>query len=171
MKVVNLFAEPGAGKSTTAAGLFFLMKCAGYNVELATEYAKDLVWEERKWTFNDQLYITAKQNHKLERLRGKVSYVITDSPILLGLVYKRDSDFPSFDNLLYEVFDSYDNFNVLIKRVKPYKQLGRNQNEHQAKEVAKKVRGVLVNNNIRFVEIDGDASAPQKILDKLTKSS
>jgi len=29
MKVINLFAGPGAGKSTTAAGLFYYMKKLG----------------------------------------------------------------------------------------------------------------------------------------------
>jgi adenylate kinase family enzyme len=32
MKVINLFAGPGAGKSTTAAALFSKMKWKGYNV-------------------------------------------------------------------------------------------------------------------------------------------
>jgi len=39
-KVINLFAGPGAGKSTTAAGLFAEMKRANVDVELVTEYVK-----------------------------------------------------------------------------------------------------------------------------------
>lgn len=39
--VINIFGAPGAGKSTTAAALFALMKLEGYKVELATEHAKD----------------------------------------------------------------------------------------------------------------------------------
>ncbi len=34
MKVINLWGSPGAGKSTAAAGLFYRMKFADYNVEL-----------------------------------------------------------------------------------------------------------------------------------------
>ena len=45
MKVINLFAGPGAGKSTTAAGLFHLMKIAGMNVELVTEFSRSWVVE------------------------------------------------------------------------------------------------------------------------------
>ncbi len=44
--VINMFAGPGAGKSTLAAGTFFRLKCLGVNAEIAPEYAKDLVWEE-----------------------------------------------------------------------------------------------------------------------------
>ncbi len=39
-----MFGGPGTGKSTSAAGLFFKMKLAQMEVELVTEYAKDLVW-------------------------------------------------------------------------------------------------------------------------------
>ena len=34
MKVINLWGSPGSGKSTVAAGLFYRMKMADYNVEL-----------------------------------------------------------------------------------------------------------------------------------------
>jgi dephospho-CoA kinase len=34
MRVINLAAGPGAGKSTTAAGLFNIMKLKGLKVEL-----------------------------------------------------------------------------------------------------------------------------------------
>ena len=47
MIVVNLFAGPGSGKSTTCAGVFAKLKLAGVNCEMALEYAKDKVWEER----------------------------------------------------------------------------------------------------------------------------
>lgn len=41
MKVINLFAGPGSGKSTTCAGVFSKLKLAGVNCEMALEYAKD----------------------------------------------------------------------------------------------------------------------------------
>ena len=47
MKVINLFGGPGCGKSTTAADLFARMKLRGLSVELVTEYAKDVVWDEK----------------------------------------------------------------------------------------------------------------------------
>ena len=55
-KVINLFGGPGAGKSTIAAGLFYNMKIAGYNVERADEWIKDKVYEGTKYPFKDQLY-------------------------------------------------------------------------------------------------------------------
>lgn len=43
---INLFAGPGTGKSTTAAGVFFEMKRSGMSVEYVTEYAKSLVFSK-----------------------------------------------------------------------------------------------------------------------------
>ena len=51
--VVNFFAGPGAGKSSMAAGLFAELKFRGVNCELATEYAKDKVWEGSLGVFDD----------------------------------------------------------------------------------------------------------------------
>ena len=45
-KIINLYGAPGSGKSTIASGLFFHMKMAGLNVELASEYIKSKVFEE-----------------------------------------------------------------------------------------------------------------------------
>ena len=36
--VINFCGGPGSGKSTAAAGLFYNMKIAGYNVELTDEF-------------------------------------------------------------------------------------------------------------------------------------
>jgi len=43
--LVNLFAGPGTGKSTTMAGLFSELKFMGVNCEQAPEFAKEKVWE------------------------------------------------------------------------------------------------------------------------------
>ncbi len=37
---INLFAGPGAGKSTTATWLFSQLKIAGISIELTSEYVK-----------------------------------------------------------------------------------------------------------------------------------
>ena len=49
--VVNLFAGPGAGKSTGAAYIFSMLKMAGIDTEYVNEYAKDKVWEDNKEVF------------------------------------------------------------------------------------------------------------------------
>jgi tRNA uridine 5-carbamoylmethylation protein Kti12 len=167
MKVINLFGSPGTGKSTTAAGLFYLMKCQGMSVELVTEYAKDLVWQERKRTFRDQLYITAKQNHRLEVLKGKVDYAITDSPLLLGVFYTPDDYYKNWKSLVMEVFNSYDNVNIFLNRVKPYNPVGRNQTQEESDAIAARIKQFLINEKINFMEFNADADAPRNILSQI----
>jgi hypothetical protein len=42
-KVINLYGGPGVGKSTTAVGLFYLMRRASIKCEYTSEYVKDVV--------------------------------------------------------------------------------------------------------------------------------
>ena len=169
MKVINLFGGPGSGKSTTAAGLFHHMKNQGYKVELVTEYAKDIVWAERHKELNDQLYITAKQNHRLFLLQDKVDYCITDSPLLLALVYCRMMP-SSFAPFVRDLFYDYNNIAVLLRRTKPYISLGRSQTEDEAQILDTQIHA-LVHSTVpphQIIEIDGDYQAPKVILEWLS---
>lgn len=169
MKVINLFGEPSSGKSTTAAGLFFLMKHKGLEVELISEYAKNCVWSSRIKTLDDQLYITAKQNHQLHMLDSQVDYVISDSPLLLGIIYSRNyKRIASFPTLVKEVFDSYNNLNIFLKRTKPYKTKGRMQTEDEAQVVRGELIILLDDLKVPYHQINGDNSAPEKIFSLLT---
>ena len=87
MYVINLFGQPGAGKSTGAAYIFSQLKLRGINAELVTEFAKDKVYEETKEVFNNQIYIFGKQYFRMSRIAKKVDVIITDSPLLLSSFY------------------------------------------------------------------------------------
>lgn len=137
---INIFGGPGSGKSTTAARLFHEMKIAGYDVELVTEVAKDLTWEKRIETLKIQPYVTIKQYRNLVRLKGKVDYVISDSPIVLGLVYADlyNMDLPkSYWDFIRDLHDEIlePSINVLLRRSFKYQENGRNQNEEGAIEL------------------------------------
>lgn len=168
LKVINLFGSSGTGKSTTAAGLFFLMKQAGMSVELVSEYAKQMVWDERKRMFSNQIYLTAKQNHKQDMLRDKVEYCITDSPLLLGAIYAPKDYFPSYRPLLREVFDSYHNLNFFLRRVKPFNPVGRNETEFQSDAISVRIRNYLSDARVSFIEMEADKEAPRKILERVS---
>lgn len=167
MKVINLFGAPGAGKSTCAAGLFHEMKSRGYEVELVTEFAKDLTWARRQNELRDQLYILAKQNHRMEILKQQVDFVITDSPLLLSLIYTPENYHKSFKPFVIELFKSYDNFNVFLHRVKKYNPKGRNQTKEESDEIAKRVLNVLKYNNCELIEMNGSKDAPLELLEDL----
>jgi len=132
MKVINLFGGPGCGKSTTAAGLFFLMKARGHKVELVTEYAKDLTYEKNWMRLRQQLSVTGEQYARLDRLRGQVDWVVMDSPLLLGAVYAKKQ----FERTAaIQAFFDFDNVSFVIDRAKPYQPYGRRQDEESARHI------------------------------------
>ena len=154
--VINLFAGPGVGKSTTAARVFAELKLKGVNCEMALEFAKDKVWEESFKTMDDQIYIFGKQFHKIWRLKDKVDVIITDSPLPISIVYDKENS-QAFHTLIMEQFNKFTNFNFLLERGGEYQTEGRVQTEEEAKEVDKTVKRVLDEQNIKYsvLPIDG----------------
>jgi hypothetical protein len=154
--VVNLFAGPGVGKSTTAARVFAELKLRGVNCEMALEFAKDKVWEESFRTIDDQIYIFGKQFHRIWRLKDKVDVIITDSPLPISIVYDKE-DSQAFHQLIMEQFNKFTNFNFLLERGGEYQTEGRMQTEEEAKEVDKTVKNVMDKQGINYttLPIDG----------------
>jgi len=137
---INFFGGPGTGKSTEAASLFAEMKKLGLDVELVTEVAKDFVWEERQKTLEIQPYITVKQYRNLYRLKGKVDFVITDAPILMGCVYAElySESLPrSYKDMAVDLHREILNpaINIYLKRVHKYDSNGRYQTEQEAVKI------------------------------------
>jgi len=155
--VVNLFAGPGAGKSTTAAGVFYYLKLLGVNCELAREYAKDKVWEENKTALNNQNYIFGKQSYKLTMLETKVDVIITDSPLLNLLLYC-GTDSVDFKKNVVHTFNRYKNLNYYVNRQKAYNPAGRYQDYDAALAMDVQTAKMLEDNNVRVLEIDGNQS-------------
>lgn len=164
--IVNLFASPGSGKSTTAAGVFCELKQKGIDCELVTEFAKDLVWDERYKTFDDQIYLFGKQHHRIFRLKNKVQVVVTDSPFLLGIIYM-PKEYQYINNTIYETHKKYNNLNYFIKRVKPYNPNGRNQTEEQSDELHQTIEHMLLNYGEEFACVNGDSDGIIKITDDI----
>lgn len=163
--VLNFFAGPGAGKSTTTAQLFADMKKMNYNVELVTEYAKDLVWEDRmNVLLEDQLYILAKQARKLHRISDKVDYVITDAPLVQGLMYKPHHYFTGFEPLVVEIFKTYNNHNYFLKRITKYDPVGRYQDEQGAIDIDNRLMELLNKHDIPFTIIEDINKATEIVL-------
>lgn len=164
--VINLYAGPGAGKSTTAAGVFFELKSRGLNCELISEYAKAKVWEKSFHTLDNQLYVFAKQYHKQFIVADQVDAVITDAPLLLSLIYGEHMP-DSFKQLVRETYDQFNNLNYCLVRKKEYNPMGRLQTEEDARKIDDITRNMLEKNNVLFEYINGDKEAPSKIADKV----
>ena len=163
MILVNLYGGPGSGKSTMAASIFSELKWKGINCELVTEYAKDKVWEGSLNILDNQLYVLAKQYHKLFRLKNKVEVIITDSPLLFSLFYG-ESMSNNFKNLVFDLYQEFHNIDIFLNRQKPYNPSGRLQTEDVAKSIDISIKQILKNKGISYFSIDGEKSEVKTIV-------
>lgn len=166
MKVINFFGAPGAGKSTAALGLAYKMKLTGYNVELVSEFAKDLVYEDNIKALSEQNYVFANQEYRLAKLKNIVDYVITDSPILLSNVYVKN--YPeNFKHFCFDMFNRYDNVNFMILRNHRYVKVGRLQDELESIYIEEEIMKMLkeYNTNTSFYLAGNDV--PEQIFNEL----
>jgi len=165
--IVNLFAGPGAGKTTGAWYISAKLKMAGVDVEYISEFAKDKVWEENDLVFKNQFYITGKQAWKVARCDGKMEVAVTDSPILLGAMYCEDNP-DLISGIKYE-FNKHKNINFFIERHKKYNPNGRLQTEEEAKAIDTKVKDFLIDNHIPYTVIPGTEKGYLKAVDIILK--
>ena len=165
--VINLFAGPGVGKSTTAAKVFAELKMKGINCEMALEFAKDKVWEESFRTMDDQIYIFGKQFHRIWRLKDKVDVIICDSPLPISIVYDKENS-EAFHTLIMEQFNKFANVNYYIERSTEYQENGRVQTKEEAEKVDKIVLDVLNKYDIKYKSINIDGASDVITNDILT---
>ncbi len=166
--VVSLYGGPGSGKSTVCADLFARLKWKGVNCEMALEYAKDKCWEKSTNTLENQLYVFGKQHHRIWRLHTQVDIVITDSPLLLSLIYKRDPC-DVFTSLVFKEYNKFTNINFFINRKKDYNPSGRLQTLEGAKEIDTKIKNLLNKFNIPPIYVDGEQSEVSKVESEVLK--
>jgi hypothetical protein len=158
-KIINLFGGPGAGKSSTASGLFFEFNKRGITCDIPYEYPKEIVWDGKVSNLNDQLYVFANQHRRIARSYGKVDYIILDSPILLSFIYQENVKllYPSnlygkeFNDLILNVFKSYDNINFFIERDdNKFIKNGRVHSSEESIDIDNKILTLLSENNIKY---------------------
>ena len=168
--VVNLMGPPGAGKSTMAAQIFFLLKTAGVNAELVTEFAKDKTWEHNLKALGVQEYVFGKQSYRLARCRDDVEVIVTDSPLPLSIIYNHNEALDKdghFSQMVLNVFNTYDNFNYVLKRVKPYNPKGRNQTEEESDALFDPIIDLLNKVGISFEVRDGNEETGKHIASQI----
>lgn len=150
--IISLYGGPGAGKSTSAAYMYYVLKAAGENVELVREYVKDWAWEGRKIDTYDQIYFLGKQVRKESMLFGKVKWLVTDSPIFMNYYYASVYCTPRLAEgvqaavmAFYEqtLIDKLQHYHILLHRTKPYVQAGRYQGEKEALAIDDGVESML----------------------------
>jgi len=164
MKVINFFGAPGAGKSTTAAGFFYELKKRWVSAELVGEFAKELVWSDSGHLLSQQNYVFAHQEHRLNRLIGKVDVAVCDAPLLLSAFYAPENYPLSFNQSVFDFFNLYENVNILVRRSHEYAKDGRLQNEQEADAIALGLENFLKDNGIPFYAVKANNTNPVFLL-------
>nr|WP_301289251.1 AAA family ATPase [Natronocella acetinitrilica] len=159
-----MIGAPCAGKSTVAAGLFHAMKMRGMRVELVTEFAKDVVWDGHFSLLEDQIFVFAEQHRRLNRLVGKVDYIITDSPLLLSAFYQPAGYPETFTPMVVDFYHRYDNRLYYLERTADYSADGRLQMEQEADEIAAGLLAFLAGTGVDYTPLASDREAVERIL-------
>lgn len=158
---INLFGGPGAGKSTTAAKLFSMLKERDYSIEHCTEYVKRWVYLKRQVAKHDQIYLLAKQQQmEYSCLQNGVKLIITDSPCFLSYFYSvKSSNDPSLTEGIRRIVESYEkdfpSLNLFIHRgSKAFDPNGRYQTEEEARQIDSDLLEYLKFTYTNLVEVD-----------------
>ena len=170
MIVVNLFGVPGAGKSTGAAYVFSKLKMKGINAELVTEFAKDMVWENNNKVLMNQEYIFGSQSYRLSRCKDKVDVIVTDCPLFLTAFYNKSSVLCNeFNKVVLNVFNTYNNVNYLIDRIKDFNPIGRVHTEQEAQNMREPLMKMLNDYKVSFETIEGSVKDYDVIVEKISE--
>jgi hypothetical protein len=121
---------------------------------------------------SDQLMVLANQHHPLHVLKEQVDFVINDGPFLLSTAYYQTNyNLPEkvFKDLVIQMFKTYDNINIFINRNPEYafEQTGRNESEQESMIIDSKIKGILIENNIKFIELQSSKNTHKDIFEIL----
>ena len=174
-KIINIFGGPGIGKSSIAAGVTYKLKKNHINCDQPYEFPKLLAWDDNHSAIQDQLYVLANQHRGIVKSYGKVDYIVLDSPILLSLTYRnyyKGTEYPSslygesFDKMVLDTFNQYDNINIVLDRAEGvHNNDERYQNLEESKELDGVIENSLIENNIQFHKIKVDDDTVDNIIE------
>lgn len=157
--VINAFAGPGAGKTTSCLEVAEKLKKQGFVTEYVQEYAKELVYDNNlimlDGHYEHQFGILKEQVKRINRLYGKVDFILTDSPVLLNNTYlnedKGTNDYVAYCENVKKIYTLYDNFNYFVERDKSaFEEEGRIHNLEQSIVIDDELKNTLHNNQIDF---------------------
>lgn len=141
--VINIFAGPSAGKTGCAWIIGGELKKRSQSVEYVSEYAKELVWDENYELLKNQKHVHAEQTKRIKRLLGKVSYIVTDSPVLLGIIYGRENGV-DIERDAVDFHNSTQSLNLFLERnEQTFENEGRVHDLKQSKQIDRQIKRLL----------------------------
>lgn len=152
--VINAFAGPGAGKTTSCLEIAERLKKQGYVTEYVQEYAKELVWDNKldllDGSFPNQFAILREQLKRIDRLYGKCDFIVTDSPVLLNATYLKEAN-AEYINNVKELYNQFDNFNYFVERdISSFETEGRIHNLEESIKIDNALKDTLSELGIEY---------------------
>jgi nicotinamide riboside kinase len=169
---IGFCGGPCSGKTLASRALTNKLCLLGYNADYIPEYARFHIGMCRLYPSNDQRTLLHQYNVLENQLEWEnaipqaVEYVITDSPVLVGMVYTYNlCDFDDYNQMIfyhrhYQRMLSYkDRYRYLFYLPAgdvDFKGDGlRAQNEERARKIGDQIKGLLILHNISYHEITG----------------
>jgi hypothetical protein len=175
---VNLWGIPGTGKQFVARELVALLTQAGAQVEVVQEYAKELGWAGQLVREDghgdlieiDQFLISSEQYRRENLLHGVCQVVVTEAPVLAGVLYAHEDDETELRALLRRRTSGWRNLDILLESAisHEYGSRGRIQNREESIAMMPRITDLLVNERPSFVRM-GVAESPAKIANMVVR--
>lgn len=170
MLLINFIGAPGAGKTTLAAGVYHNLKTKNWNVELITEYTKELILTSDFWSLSDELLVFTEKYKRIKKMEN-VDLVITDSPLLNSVIYGEEKYGKVGQDFFKTVAGTFDSLYYNVVRVKPYVPIGRMPDENLAKEAGTKLLNILDSENIDFSSVYGSDTSIETVVNDIETSA
>lgn len=176
LKVINLFAGPSAGKTTTALAIAAELKRRRLNVAYVPEFPLELVQQQRWLALDDQFYVFGNQAHRLYSVRDDFEWAVTDGPLFMQVHYieqglkrftgDRNEKYLklTFQDLVMQTHDMYQNYNYFIERGdRKFLQAGRVQNEEESKMIDIKMLELAANLDLEWCTVQSPEAVIQDL--------
>lgn len=152
--VVNLFGGPSSGKTSVAAAVFSELKRQHISVELVAEFARETILDGSSKLLNFQPLITTTQSYKIIRLLGKVDYIITDSPILLGVAYADLWCTAEWKTWVFDTYNKMQNLNYYLIRSRFISNdPGRVHSEEESIAMDTLIKSILEDVSVKYLDL------------------
>lgn len=172
---VNFWGNPGVGKSGLAGELYGRLSKAGYLVELVKEFAKELQYrgdlvrkDERTGQDieTEQMIISTEQYRRQAEYENRVQVIVTDSPVLQGVVFAPSHYRPELTTILRQLTAGWRTMDVLLNRDirSDYNSLGRVQSPEESIALRPEIESVVRAERPEYVTMHTD-EALERVFD------
>ena len=164
--ICNIISGPSSGKTTTSNHIFAIAKEQHMKCEVIYGTEKEIIYDENLKQLKCQPLILGLQLWKIERLFGKVDFIINDLPLPLNIIY--NCRYPeSFNRAVMDIFNSHNNLNIFLERPDTFDNFGRVHDLKESIEIDKKILKLMVMESIPFVKVK--CGAAKQILELIKR--